>query len=102
MNVRALPAAKTEAATAARCYEAQRAGLGDEFLDELLAAEASIQASPRAFIPIPVPGANREFRRYVVKRFPYQIIYEVTAAEVIIIAVAHTKRRPFYSKGRIP
>jgi len=35
-------------------------------------------------------------RRYVLRRFPYSIIYQVTAEELRILAVAHHRRRPGY------
>jgi plasmid stabilization system protein ParE len=35
-------------------------------------------------------------RRYILRRFPYSIIYQVTAEELRILAVAHHRRRPGY------
>jgi len=35
-------------------------------------------------------------RRYIFRRFPYSIIYQVTADELRILAVAHHRRRPGY------
>ena len=35
-------------------------------------------------------------RRYILRRFPYSIIYQVTAKELRILAVAHHRRRPGY------
>jgi plasmid stabilization system protein ParE len=35
-------------------------------------------------------------RRYVLRRFPYSIIYRATADEIQIVAVAHHRRRPGY------
>jgi len=35
-------------------------------------------------------------RRYFFRRFPYSIIYQVTAEELRILAVAHHRRRPGY------
>jgi len=35
-------------------------------------------------------------RRYILRRFPYSIIYQVTAEELRILAVAHHRRRPSY------
>ena len=39
-------------------------------------------------------------RRYTLRRFPYSIIYQVTAKELRILAVAHHSRRPGYWKQR--
>jgi toxin ParE1/3/4 len=35
-------------------------------------------------------------RRYILRRFPYSIIYQITADELRILAVAHHRRRPGY------
>ena len=35
-------------------------------------------------------------RQYTLRRFPYSIIYQVTAEELRILAVAHHRRRPGY------
>ena len=35
-------------------------------------------------------------RRYILRRFPYSIIYQVAAQELRILAVAHHRRRPGY------
>lgn len=39
-------------------------------------------------------------RRYILRRFPYSIICQVTTAELRIVAVAHHRRRPGYWAGR--
>ncbi len=39
---------------------------------------------------------SREIRRCVLPKFPYYVAYEVLASEVIVLAVAHARRRPFY------
>ena len=35
-------------------------------------------------------------RRYILRRFPYSIIYQVTEDELRILAVAHHRRHPAY------
>jgi toxin ParE1/3/4 len=39
-------------------------------------------------------------RRLPLRRFPYSIIYQLTADEVRVIALAHQSRRPGYWRGR--
>lgn len=39
-------------------------------------------------------------RRYVMRHFPYSIIYTVSGEEVRILAIAHQSRRPGYWRGR--
>ena len=39
-------------------------------------------------------------RRFVMRRFPYSLIYIVAGEELRILAVAHQSRRPGYWRGR--
>jgi plasmid stabilization system protein ParE len=39
-------------------------------------------------------------RRFPVRGFPYNVIYQVRADEVRVIALAHQQRRPGYWRGR--
>ncbi len=43
---------------------------------------------------------DREIRQHLLKRFPYSLIYEVTQAEIVVIAVAHHKRSSDFWIGR--
>jgi len=36
----------------------------------------------------------------LVQRFPYQVVYRLSAEEIVIVAIAHLKRRPFYWRKR--
>jgi plasmid stabilization system protein ParE len=46
------------------------------------------------------PKFDGQRRRFVVRKFPYAIIYEVPSKDVVILAVAHGKRRPNYWRER--
>ena len=85
------PAAEAELAEAAEWYEAQREGLGLDFL-------ASVRH--RIFLVLENPQRWRLFqgtRRVLLSRFPYAIVYREVASDAIeIVAVAHFKRRPKY------
>jgi len=38
--------------------------------------------------------------RLLVRRFPYHIVYFIKQTQVIVVAIAHLKRRPNYWHGR--
>jgi toxin ParE1/3/4 len=70
-------------------YEAQREGLGDEFLAAVQAALESILNHPEA-----APIVHRETRRVLLRRFPYGIHYRLIDEEVVVVACFHAKRNP--------
>jgi len=91
-RLRVLKEARTEALSAADQYEEKRPGLGVEFL---AAAQEAIQTV--ASNPLRWPLVVGVYRRFVVQcRFPYAIYYRVDGSEVVIVAIAHQKRRPGY------
>jgi plasmid stabilization system protein ParE len=88
--------AQAELKEARARYEAERAGLGDQYLDEMEALVAHIGEKPLHFQKVPRTKA----RRALGSRFPYQIVFFVLADRVRIIAVAHQHRKPRYWRGR--
>ncbi|MCL4204555.1 MAG: hypothetical protein KJ000_18875 [Pirellulaceae bacterium] len=40
-------------------------------------------------------------RHYLMKRFPFVIVYRVTANHIEIVAVAHARREPGYWRKRL-
>jgi plasmid stabilization system protein ParE len=96
MLVRFLEPAENELDEARDYYNAQRPGLGDEFLVEVLLTLERIQAYPAAW-----PHLSRQTRRCRTRRFPYGVVYRATQDEILIVAVAHLHRRPLYWAERI-
>jgi plasmid stabilization system protein ParE len=45
-------------------------------------------------------SADSRTRRALVAGFPYQVVYRLRPAEIVIVAIAHLKRRPGYWKNR--
>lgn len=90
-------AASEELAAAVRWYEAQRQGLGAEFLDAVLETLNKVAERPRAGTALP---GEMNIRRMLVDRFPYQVVYRFDAERVRVIAVAHLRRRPGFWKRR--
>ena len=95
-RVRNLSAAREEFSAAVDWYERRRSGLGAEFFDSVTAVTSLIQAHPQ----IGTFDPETRTRRMSVERFPYQVVYHVSDEEIIIVAIAHSKRRPGYWKSR--
>jgi toxin ParE1/3/4 len=101
MTLIILPAARKESEQAAEWYEDQRPGLGGEFLLALAAAYEDIERHPHRPLRIRFSGiGEREFHQKMIRRFPYKIIYEVRVDEILVVAVAHTSRKPHYWADR--
>lgn len=96
MTVRFLEIAQRELDEAVAYYNSQAPGLGDAFLLETVAAIDRISRFPRAWHPL---GENT--RRCRLRRFPYGLIYHEEQGEVLIVAVAHSHRRPDYWRDRL-
>jgi plasmid stabilization system protein ParE len=96
------PQAEAEAQQAALYLERQRRGFGDVFLDRLADAYDEIEHMPRAFSPVQPALPGREIRRRRLVQFPYTVIYELVPNRIVVLAVMHAKRRPFYWRGRTP
>jgi hypothetical protein len=95
MNYRLLSVADTELGEAAKWYEAQATGLGQEFLDEFEAVMGRIVRLPEAWKRI---GARH--RRCLFRRFPYAVLYSHTGAEIIVAGVIDLRRDPQHIEQR--
>jgi plasmid stabilization system protein ParE len=88
--VRLVDAAREEFLTEVAKY-------GTGFTRAVRAAFKLIARFPEAWPAHPKrPGV----RRYVMKRYPFVIVYRTLPAEIRVLAVAATKRRPGYWRGR--
>ncbi len=95
--IRSSEPASDEFSDAVRWYDARRPGLGGEFFDEVGAIVTLIEANPEVGTII---SADGQTRRALVGRFPYQVVYRLKPTEIVIVAIAHLKRRPGYWKNR--
>jgi toxin ParE1/3/4 len=67
------PAAEADLAAARDWYEQRQAGLGGAFLDEVAHALQQLAQDPER------PRLYyRDFRRIILRRFPYKIFYQVS------------------------
>ena len=81
------PNAEADVREAWAWYESQRAGLGDELLIEIRAAIRRLETGPENR-----PFYYRDFRRLLVRRFPYKLFYRVDRDRVIVFRILHAKR----------
>lgn len=90
-----LEEAIVEAEAAARWYAERSPRAAARFSAELDEAEAAILERPEAW-----PAADSSTRRYLLRRFPFSVVYRVESSRILIVAVAHGRRRPGYWKAR--
>lgn len=96
LPVRIHQAAEAEIAEAADFYDIESLGLGDEFTTVIERGIRDISCYPHA-----APIARGLIRGKTLTQFPYSLIYFTGEAEIMLLAVAHQKRRPFYWASRL-
>jgi toxin ParE1/3/4 len=83
------PAAIADLDDAAVWYDERSAGLGREFVREVVAAISSLQSAPqRARLRHRTAGIRWIYPR----RFPYQVIYRTEGTRVVVLAILHASR----------
>lgn len=81
-------------------YESRVTGLGTALEDELGAWFARILRFPRA---APQWKHRPDRRVAVLDRFPFTLPYQITEDSIVILALAHTSRRPdYWARRRAP
>jgi plasmid stabilization system protein ParE len=95
IGFRYLLPAEAEMTEAARFYEGQADGLGADFLDDLRRAVDRLRDNPGLGQPV-----TAELRRSLLSQFPFSVIYAIEPDGLLIVAVAHQRRRPGYWKSR--
>jgi plasmid stabilization system protein ParE len=93
--VRLHPLAADEAKSAHQWYTDRSIAAAEEFLNELDAAMAAIANTPNRW-----PRVHDRYRRFLLHKFPFSIVYIQRQDFVEVIAVAHHRRRPGYWKRR--
>ncbi len=89
------PAALEESTAAEAWYRERSATAAMAFIAEIDRAVAQIGDAPQRWA-----RHTHGTRRFVLRRFPFSLIYRVGSSDIEIIAVAHGRRRPGYWKGR--
>ena len=83
--------ARKEFLTAFDWYEEQKDGLGDIFGLEIEQSLNLIRKNPNHY-----PSKSNPFKEFVVKRYPFIIVFKIkiSSNEIIIASIFHTKRNP--------
>lgn len=89
------PEAESDLDEAFQYLEKQQTGLGFQFLEAITNLVLILEENPLLF-----PKVHKEFRRAVVQRFGYNLIFKVIGLQVFIIAIIHGSRNPERWKKR--
>ena len=92
-----LPEANDDLTRTVAWYEVQRRGLGDEFHSSVKSRLESILFNPEQFERL-----HGNFRRAMVRRFPYAIYFESSEECVTVYGVVHHSRDEHIWRDRIP
>jgi len=90
-------AAERDIADALVWYRQRNALAADGFRAEVFDAIEHIGDSP-----LSRPADEDGNRHRVLKRFPYSVFYEVLESTVVILAIAHHRRKPSYWRATQP
>ena len=90
------PEAQRELREAAQYYQQRSAEVGENFLSAIQSGFRQIQRSPATWRRI-----RGDIRRFLVKTFPYGIVYVYRREEIFVLAIMHVKREPDYWLGRL-
>jgi plasmid stabilization system protein ParE len=91
------PEAEQDIAEAYAWYEERRPGLGEEFLSCVEASLEAIRRTPEMHAVV-----HENFRRGLVRRFPYAVFYEYIGGIVTVYGAFHTPRDPDKWRKRLP
>ncbi len=86
---------------AAEWYEAQGRNLGVDFVVAVRGALDRVVHNPEAWPRAPGVPQQLNVRRMHLRRFPYSIVFLELAAEIRVLAIAHTSREPGFWRDRL-
>jgi len=90
------PEAENELNSTIDFYNQKVSGLGLEFLEEIERGIKLIDKNPDRWRIL-----KNHLHQYVMRRFPYSILYIFDPNRIYIVAIAHQNRKPFYWKERL-
>lgn len=95
MTVHHLLEAELEILDAVTFYKERAGDIAADFYAEFRKAREEIAAFPEFWKPV---GGG--YRRKLLERYPYGVIYRIEDGQILIVALAHTSRQPEYWRSR--
>jgi toxin ParE1/3/4 len=94
------PEVEQDVTEAAAWYDAQQAGLGEEFREEVIQVFDMLAVNPLLYSR---RHPRKDIRWRYPDRFPYRVVYEVREAEqvVVVAAVLHAARHDRHWQRRV-
>ncbi len=89
------PEAESDIEDAYQWYEAQRKGLGENFLLCVEEGLARITRNPEIYSVV-----YKDIRRILIHRFPFSVFFIDGENNISVLAVLHARRNPKKWKGR--
>lgn len=96
LDVKFHPDVAKEIKSSYQWYQNQTDGLGQDYLSELESSFQTIRELPNTW-----PKFQNGFRRFLLSKFPFSVIYQSSENTIFIIAVMHNSRKPGYWNQRI-
>jgi plasmid stabilization system protein ParE len=92
MRLRLTKPAQLDFENAVHWVKSQLPWLAEEFLDDLEKVFKTLVINPRQFpkVEVEVSNTTREWRRAILRRFSYIVIYFIADNAVVIGAIRHT------------
>ncbi|MCP5061249.1 MAG: type II toxin-antitoxin system RelE/ParE family toxin [Ignavibacteriae bacterium] len=89
MNISYTDRAKDDVEIAFSWYENQKSGLGFDFLNSIEVSLNNISKFPKLY-----NNCYKNFRRSLIKKFPFAIFYTIEDSEIIIHSVFDNRQDP--------
>ena len=88
-SLKFLPKVEEDVITGYLWYEEKSVGLGEEFLRLFYACTNEITHNPLLYMSV-----YNDFRRRLLRRFPYAIYFSIEAENIVVFGLFHCARDP--------
>ena len=95
------PAAREELLAEIEYLENEELGLGEQYFYEVERRVRQATRFPASGAPVLGFEERYDVRQFTLRTFPAMVVTASISGELIVIAVAHTRRSPGYWKSRL-